>query len=60
MVVIEMANGKKIKLELYPDAAPITVANFEKLVKQGFLPQSYQGFHDTGRRPRRHRHGRFG
>ncbi len=36
MVVIEMANGKKIKLELYPDAAPITVANFEKLVGQGF------------------------
>ncbi|MGN0667431.1 MAG: peptidylprolyl isomerase [Huintestinicola sp.] len=36
MVVIEMADGKKIKLELYPDAAPITVENFEKLVKQGF------------------------
>jgi peptidyl-prolyl cis-trans isomerase B (cyclophilin B) len=36
MVVIEMENGKKIKLELYPDAAPITVANFEKLVKEGF------------------------
>ena len=36
MVVIEMMNGKKIKLELYPDAAPITVANFEKLVKEGF------------------------
>ena len=36
MVVIEMENGKKIKLELYPDKAPITVANFEKLVKQGF------------------------
>ena len=36
MVVIEMANGKKIKLELYPDAAPVTVANFEKLVRQGF------------------------
>jgi peptidyl-prolyl cis-trans isomerase B (cyclophilin B) len=31
-----MENGKKIKLELYPDAAPITVANFEKLVKEGF------------------------
>lgn len=31
-----MANGKKIKLELYPDAAPVTVANFEKLVRQGF------------------------
>ncbi|MCD7742356.1 MAG: peptidylprolyl isomerase [Ruminococcus sp.] len=36
MVVIEMENGKKIKLELYPDAAPITVANFEKLVNEGF------------------------
>ena len=36
MVVIEMENGAKIKLELYPDAAPITVANFEKLVKEGF------------------------
>lgn len=36
MVVIEMENSKKIKLELYPEAAPITVANFEKLVKEGF------------------------
>ena len=36
MVVIEMENGKKIKLELYPEVAPITVANFEKLVKEGF------------------------
>lgn len=36
MVTIEMENGKKIKIELYPDAAPITVANFEKLVSQGF------------------------
>lgn len=36
MVTIEMENGKKIKLELYPDKAPITVANFEKLVKEGF------------------------
>lgn len=36
MVQIEMENGKKIKIELYPDAAPITVANFEKLVKAGF------------------------
>ena len=33
MVIIEMENGKKIKLELYPEAAPTTVANFEKLVK---------------------------
>ncbi len=36
MVTIEMENGKKIKIELYPDVAPITVANFEKLVKEGF------------------------
>ena len=36
MVVIEMENGKKIKIELYPEIAPITCANFEKLVKEGF------------------------
>ena len=36
MIVIEMKNGKEIKLELYPDKAPITCENFEKLVKQGF------------------------
>lgn len=36
MVTIEMENGKMIKLELYPEVAPITVANFEKLVKEGF------------------------
>ena len=36
MVVIEMEHGGKIEIELYPDAAPITVANFEKLVNEGF------------------------
>ena len=36
MVVIELENGKKIKLELYPDIAPISAANFEKLVNKGF------------------------
>ncbi|MBQ9985503.1 MAG: peptidylprolyl isomerase [Oscillospiraceae bacterium] len=36
MVVIEMENGKKIKLELDAQAAPITVENFEKLVSEGF------------------------
>lgn len=36
MVTIEMENGKKIKIELYPDIAPITCENFEKLVKDGF------------------------
>lgn len=36
MVVITMENGKKIRIELCAEAAPITVANFEKLVKAGF------------------------
>lgn len=36
MIVIEMENGKQIKLELDHEAAPITAANFEKLVKEGF------------------------
>lgn len=36
MVKIEMENGKTILIELYPEIAPITVANFEKLVKAGF------------------------
>ena len=36
MVVIEMENGKKIKIELYPDIAPISCENFEKLVNSGF------------------------
>ena len=60
MVNIEMANGKNIKIELYPDVAPITVANFEKLVKEGF----YDGliFHRVISgfmiRPDGNRHGR--
>lgn len=36
MVVIEMENGKEIKLELYPEKAPVTVDNFLKLVNDGF------------------------
>lgn len=36
MVIIEMDNGSQIKIELDPTVAPITVANFEKLVKEGF------------------------
>lgn len=31
-----MENGKEIKLELYPEKAPITVENFLELVKSGF------------------------
>lgn len=36
MVIIEMENGGKIEIELDASAAPITVANFEKLVGEGF------------------------
>lgn len=36
MIVMEMENGGTIKLELYPEYAPKTVANFEKLVAEGF------------------------
>lgn len=35
-VIIEMENGDIMKGELYPDVAPITVANFEKLAADGF------------------------
>lgn len=36
MIVIEMDNGHTIKLQLDETAAPVTVANFTKLVKEGF------------------------
>ena len=36
MVIIEMADGSVIKLELDETAAPITAANFKKLVSEGF------------------------
>ncbi|MGI6551169.1 MAG: peptidylprolyl isomerase [Syntrophomonadales bacterium] len=36
IVTITMENGSNIKVELRPDAAPITVENFVDLVKQGF------------------------
>jgi len=35
-VIIEMENGDIMKGELYPEIAPKTVANFEKLVNDGF------------------------
>ena len=35
-VQIEMENGGKIVVELYPDKAPITVENFLALVNRGF------------------------
>ena len=36
MVIIEMENGDVMKIELCPEEAPITCANFEKLVSEGF------------------------
>lgn len=33
---IKMANGGVIKLELYPETAPLTVENFKKLASMGF------------------------
>lgn len=37
IVTIEMDNGDIIKVELYPDIAPNTVANFADLVKKGIM-----------------------
>lgn len=36
VVTIEMENGQKIKIELYPEIAPETVKNFISLVSKGF------------------------
>ena len=36
MVVIEMENGKKIKIELYPEIAPESVNNFISLINKHF------------------------
>lgn len=36
-IVIEMENGGVIEAELYPETAPITVKNFEKLINENFF-----------------------
>ncbi|MFV0517685.1 MAG: peptidylprolyl isomerase [Aminipila sp.] len=36
LITIEMENGDVMKGELYPEIAPETVKNFEKLAKDGF------------------------
>lgn len=33
---IQLANGKKVEFDLFPNEAPNTVANFEKLANSGF------------------------
>jgi len=43
MIIIEMENGGKIELELYPEKAPNTVKNFLWLANQGFYDGL--GFH---------------
>lgn len=43
IVTIKMENGDMMKLELYPDVAPNTVASFVKLVQDGFY--NGVGFH---------------
>ena len=42
--VLETEKGK-IYIELYPDAAPLTVANFVKLVNEGFYNRPSMKFH---------------
>ena len=37
IVEITMTTGETIRMELYPDVAPITVANFLRYVKDGFF-----------------------
>lgn len=34
--VIELEKGGEVKIELFPNEAPGTVANFEKLINEGF------------------------
>ncbi len=36
MIEFKLDNGKTIEMELYPDIAPESAKNFEKLVKEGF------------------------
>lgn len=60
---IEIKNYGKIELELDADIAPITVANFAKLVNEGFYDgltfhRIIDGFMIQGRRSFRNRHGR--
>jgi peptidyl-prolyl cis-trans isomerase B (cyclophilin B) len=43
IVTIELADGGVIKAELYPETAPNTVANFVKLIQDGFYDGV--GFH---------------
>ena len=54
--IIEMENGGKMTLELYPETAPITVKNFVDLAQRGFyngliFPRVIEGFMIQGGDP---------
>ena len=49
-IKIVMENNKEMILELFPECAPITVANMLKLIEN-------KGFYDSRRRPYRHWYG---
>ena len=55
-VEVEMRDGSKFVVELYPDQAPQTVANFKRLVSEGFyngitFHRIYKGFMIQGGDP---------
>lgn len=65
MVVLQLKNGKQIEIELYPDIAPKTCENFQKLVSEGFYDglifhRVISGFMIQGGCPRRYGNRRTG
>lgn len=60
--ILTMDNGDVIQGELYPEKAPKTVENFEKLANEGFYDglifhRVIKGFMNSRRRPKRNWHG---
>lgn len=50
--IIKMENGQTMKGELYPETAPISVANFVELANSGFYDVIFHRvipIHDSGR-----------
>ncbi|WP_044642024.1 peptidylprolyl isomerase [Risungbinella massiliensis] len=62
---ILLEDGNKMELEFYPEAAPNTVANFEKLANEGFYDglnfhRVIQGFVSQGGCPQKSGYGNAG